>query len=308
MIVIPDVREMTRHFPRLALTAGIFDGVHLGHRRVLERVIACARERDGAAGLLTMDPHPREVFSPDHAPNLLTTKTKKLRLLEEIGLDAVFILPFNREVARLDRREFVAEILVNRLRVEALIVGHDFCFGRNALGDYAFLCEVAPEFGFTIEQAPAVLLDGERISSTLIRERILQGDLDHAERLLGRKYSLSGVVKGGRGVGEQLGFPTANVQPHHSAVPAQGVYAARARLDGGTFAAAVNIGIAPTIRHEDLTVEAHLLDFAGDLLGQEIEIEFHKRLRSERKFPSREALAEQIRRDVADVRAHFGGV
>lgn len=306
MNVIEDVRTVDRAFPHVVLTIGSFDGVHLGHRRILDDVVSAARASLGTAALLTMRPHPREFFDPDHAPNLLTSEAKKLELLRDAGLDVMFVLPFNGEVASMEPLEFVERIVCERCRARELVVGHDFCFGRQAQGDYELLAEVGPRYGFTVRQAPPLLVDGERVSSTLIRERILQGDLDKTERFLGRKYSIRGEIVGGRGIGRKLGFPTANIKPHHSAVPAQGVYVAEALMDGERYAAAVNIGIAPTIRQEDLTIEAFLLDFAKDILGYEIELVFHRRLRPEKKFPSYDALIEQIAKDVAVVRDYFG--
>jgi riboflavin kinase/FMN adenylyltransferase len=305
MIVVEDVRAADAAFPYVVLTIGSFDGVHRGHRIILSDVVRRARAASGTAALLTLRPHPREFFTPDRPPNLLTTDAKKLELLEESGLDVVFFLPFTAEVAGMEPEAFIRDILSGRCHAREIVVGHDFCFGKDAKGNYALLDSLASRFGYSVVQTSPLLVDGERVSSTLIREQILLGNLDQAERFLGRKYSIRGEVVGGRGIGRKLGFPTANIKPHHSAVPAQGVYAAEALLNGQRHVAAVNIGIAPTIRHEDLTIEAFLLDFDGDILGREIELVFHKRLRPERKFPSYEALTEQIGRDVAEIRDYF---
>ncbi len=306
MRIIEDVRCNDVILPHVVMTVGSFDGVHVGHRFILEEVVRAGRAAHGTAALLTMRPHPREYFSPDHAPNLLTSEAKKLKLLENAGLDAVFFLPFNSDVASLSPIAFIEEILAKRCHARRLLIGHDFCFGKDARGDYQLLIDEAPKHGFEVAQVPPVLVDGERVSSTLIRERILLGDLDKAERFLGRRYSIVGEVESGRGIGSKLGYPTANIKPHHSAVPAQGVYVAEALVNGGRFAAAVNIGIAPTIRQEDLTIEAFLLDFHENVLHREIEIVFHKRLRPERKFSSYDALIAQIGKDVGEVRAYFG--
>lgn len=264
-----------------------------------------ARAAGGTAAVLTFDRHPRELFSPKHAPNLLTSLDKKLTLFEEAELDAALVLGFTQEVAALPPEVFVRGILHERCGARHVVVGHDFRFGRGASGDFATLEREAARYGATAEQMDALLLKGERVSSTVVRERILEGDLEEAEVFLGRKYSIRGKVVGGRGAGKTLGFPTANIAPHHRAVPAHGVYAAEATLDRGTFQAAVNIGIAPTIRNEDITIEAFLLDFDDDIRGCETELTFHKRLRPELWFPSKEALIAQIGRDVEDVRAYF---
>jgi riboflavin kinase/FMN adenylyltransferase len=300
-----DVSRVHDEFNHLVLTIGSFDGVHVGHQAILRRVIELARQNGGTAAIMTMHPHPREVFSPDKAPNLLTSTEKKLQLFEECGIEVAFVLRFTKEIADLDRRAFVDQIVVERCHAKAIIVGHDFCFGRSAEGNFTYLSEIAPECGFTVEQIPPLRIAGERVSSTLVRERLLQGDLERVRELLGRRYSITGEVTSGRGIGRKLGFPTANVKPHHSAVPAQGVYIAEVVLDGCCYPAAINIGIAPTIRHEDQTIEAFILDFERDILGNRIELVFHKRLRPEMKFPTYDALVEQIARDVCEAKAYF---
>jgi riboflavin kinase/FMN adenylyltransferase len=253
-----------------------------------------------------MRPHPREFFAPENAPNLLTADGKKETLLAEAGIDALFYLPFDGRTANTEPERFVADIIHTRCRAVSVVAGHDCRFGKGARGDVEMLRALGPEHGFTVEEVPALIVESERVSSTLIRERVLQGDLDKVEKLLGRKYSVTGEVVRGRGIGVTLGFPTANVRPHHSAIPAQGVYIAEANLRGRTHRAAVNIGIAPTIRHEDVTVEAHLLDYHGDLVGEQIEVIFHRRIRPEKKFRNREELQEQIAADIQTVRTYFG--
>ena len=305
MDVIDDIRQSDTDYPNVVMTVGSFDGIHLGHRSILERVISKAQEIGGTPAVLTMQPHPREYFAPEHAPNLLTSFKKKCQLIEEAGVEVLYVLPFDRDTANMEPQIFVKEILSAHCHAKAVVVGHDCRFGKGAQGDFEFLEKAGPEYGFTVEEVPPLIIEAERVSSTLVRERIIQGDLASAETLLGRKYSVVGEVQPGRGIGATLGFPTANIKPDHSAVPAQGVYIAEALVKGRRVPAAVNIGIAPTIRHEDLTIEAHLLDFSENITGCEIEIVFHKRVRPEKKFASREELMEQIDRDVEMVRAHF---
>lgn len=307
MKIIPDIRNSTEQFPNVVLTIGSFDGIHLGHRRIIDRLIADARAMDGIAALMTLRPHPRQFFSPGSAPNILTSDAKKEQLLAESGIDVLFVLPFNADVAGLDREDFVREIVVGRCAAKKLVVGHDFNFGKGAKGNFEYLQSVASQHGFTVEQAEALIIDGERVSSTLVREFVLQGELDHAERFLGRKYSILGEVITGRGMGRKLGYPTANIKPQNNAVPANGIYVAEAIVDGRRFMAAVNIGIAPTIRHEDVMVEAYLLDFDENLVGKTIELIFHTRLRPEKKFHSLEELIQAIDVDVQDTRRYFEG-
>lgn len=307
MRVIEDVRKSQEAFRHVVVTAGSFDGVHLGHQRVLQETVRQAKSLGGTAAAITMRPHPREFFSAERPPNLLTSHTKKLELLQGLGLDVVFVLPFDNETASLEREAFVREIICGRCQAEWVIVGHDFCFGRDASGDHAYLAEQGALLGFGVRQVPPLIVNGERVSSTLIREYLLEGELDQVEAFLGRKYSVSGEVLHGRGVGMSLGFPTANIKPHHSAIPPQGVYAAHVLADGQCYGAAVNIGVAPTIRNEDLTIEAFLLEFSGDLRGREIEVVFQKRIRSEKRFPSREALIAGIHDDVQQVKTILSG-
>lgn len=307
MRVVDDVRNHEETHPRVVLTIGSFDGVHLGHRKILEELVAEARANDALAALMTLRPHPREFFTPKHAPNILTGPGQKRRLLEEAGVDVLHVLPFNAEVASLDRREFLEEIVLRRCNARTLIVGHDFAFGRGAAGNYEYLVEVAPELGLTVRQVPALHLHGERVSSTIVRERVLQGDLEEAEAFLGRRYSIVGEVARGRGMGRKLGFPTANIPPRNLALPAHGVYVAEALVDGVWRHAAVNIGIAPTLEHDSPMIEVYVLDFEGDLVGMEMEVRFHRRLRPEKKYPTVEALIEAIAEDVAEVRRHFAG-
>lgn len=303
--VIDDVRQTNEEFPGVVLTVGSFDGVHAGHRVIVKNVVELARRLGGTPAVLTMDPHPREFFSPERAPNLLTSLSKKIRLLGELGIEVVYVLPFDETTAAIPAEKFIEDILEKHCHAVAVIVGHDCRFGKGAKGDYDMLEREGPAHGFTVQQVPPVTLSSERVSSTLCRERVLLGDLEGVEALLGRKYSITGTVEAGRGRGHGLGFPTANFKPSHNAVPAQGVYIAEAIVDGTPYSAAVNIGIAPTIRHEDTTIEAHLLDYSENLVGREIEIVFHKRIRSEKKFPSLDALVAQIRADVEATREYF---
>lgn len=311
VIVVEDIRACASLPPPLdsgplCITVGSFDGIHRGHQRILDEVRRMAAALGGHSAVVTMRPHPRQFFAPDRAPNLLMTDAKKVEVLAAHGIDAVFFLPFDAQTAGLDRAHFVSDILVTKCRAQGIVVGHDFSFGKQAQGNFAYLQEVSSKYGFEAREVPAFHVDGQRVSSTLIRERVLLGDMEQAAELLGRPFSIQGEVVTGRGVGRTLGYPTANIRPHHSAVPAQGVYAAEALYHGRGYLAAVNIGIAPTVRQEDLTIEAFLLDFEGDLVGREIELVFHRRLRPEKKFPSYEALVEQIDRDVAAVRELLG--
>ena len=305
MKIIDDVRAHRATNEKSVLTIGSFDGVHRGHQHILEQLIDTARNLDATPTILTLRPHPREFFSPMNAPNILTEDTQKFRLFEKAGVQTVFILPFNEQTANLDRENFLNDIILNRCAAKALVIGHDFAFGKDALGNYEYLNAVQKQYNFQVTEVAPLVLQGERVSSTLIREGILQGELDKVETFLGRKYTLMGEVVSGRGLGVKSGFPTANIKPKNKSIPNHGVYVARAKVGHESYPAAVNIGIAPTIRHKDIRIEAHILDFDQDITGNIIEIEFHKCLRPEKKFPSIEALLEAIREDVRAVREHF---
>jgi riboflavin kinase/FMN adenylyltransferase len=309
MRIIEDVRAFDEEFPNLVLTIGSFDGIHLGHVKIIRRVVDSARELGGTPGLMTLHPHPRQLFNPGGAPNLLTSMAMKQRLVAELGVEVFYVLPFIPEVASLSAREFVEHIIVGRCHARKLVVGHDFVFGKGAEGGYEYLDDVSGRYGFEAERVSALYIQGERVASTGIRERIIQGEVDTVEELLGRKYSLSGEVVRGRGIGAgKLGFPTANLKPHNNAVPAHGVYVAEALLGDGRHPAAVNIGIAPTILQEDVTIEAFILDFDENIVGRELEIVFHKRLRPEKKYDSLDELIRAIEHDVEDVRDYFAGL
>ncbi len=305
MRIISDVRATTEVIDRAVLTIGCFDGVHLGHRRILEALHEEADRIGGTPCAMTLEPHPRQFFSPENAPNILTDNPLKYRLLEEQGVEVLHVLPFDRAAASMAPEDFVTSILIERCRISALVVGHDFAFGYRAQGDYDYLADTAPQYGFSVRQIPPVIIGGQRVSSTLIRERVLQGEVEHIETFLGRRFNLMGVVQPGRGIGRILGFPTANLDIGPCVVPAHGVYAAEAIVNGTVYHAAINIGIAPTIRNEQALVEAHLLDFNDSITGEQMELIFHKRLRPEKKFSSRDDLIAAIAADVKAIKHYF---
>jgi riboflavin kinase/FMN adenylyltransferase len=305
MKIITDTDPVQPDLPHVVLTIGSFDGVHLGHQAILAQVVRAAHARGAAPAALTLRPHPRVFFSPDNPPLLLTSDAKKADLLSEAGMDLLFYLAFTEAIATLSPAEFVKQIIVEKCCACELIVGHDFRFGRNAAGDFQFLQKVASEYGLAVQEVEPVLVDGHRVSSTRIRQLLDEGDLDRVEALLGRPYSLRGEVVSGSGIGRKLGFPTANLAPHHTALPADGIYAAEAIMNGARHVAAVNVGYAPTVERNTRVVEAYLLDFNEDIVDQDMEIVFYKRLRAEKSFENHAALTAAIERDVDGVRAFF---
>lgn len=308
MQIITDARTTTEQFSRLVLAVGCFDGVHLGHRAIISALVEEAEKMDGIPAVMTLDPHPRQFFAPDNPPDILTPYRAKCKLLADLGVKVLYFLPFDAQTADMTPAQFVEEILLKRCHIKGIIAGHDFAFGKAAAGNFEFLREAGETHGFLTRQVPPLIVQGQRISSTLIRTKILQGQVDSLPIYLGRHYSITSQVLTGRGIGRTLGFPTVNLDPGECAIPAHGVYAARARLSGREFFAAVNIGLAPTIQHEKPMIEAHLLDFSEDIVGAHIEVIFCKRMRPEQRFPSYEALIEAIGRDVATVREYFAAL
>lgn len=285
-----------------AVALGAFDGIHLGHRAILGRAVTLARERGLEALACTFEPHPLEVLQPDRAPRPITTLADRLELIAETGIDTAVVVAFTRAIAALEPEAFVRDALAGTLRAREIVVGFNHRFGRGARGDARLLETLGPSLGFRTHVVAPLEVDGVPVSSSEIRAALGRGDLERAARLLGRPYALGGEVVHGAGRGRTLGFPTANVRMDLRLPLAPGVYACRARVGPAEYRAVVNAGVRPTFGETELAVEAHLLDFSGDLYGQRIHLTFRRRLREERRFPSVEALREQIAADVAAAR------
>jgi riboflavin kinase/FMN adenylyltransferase len=288
-------------------TIGNFDGVHRGHARLLERTRERAAELGLPACVVTFEPHSKEFFAPEKAPPRLTDLRGKVAELRKHGVDRLLVLRFDRALASLSPRDFIDRVLVQGLGVRHVVVGHDFVFGKGAEGSLADLQARGAEAGFSAEEIPELRLGDDVLGSTAIRAALAEGDLATAERLLGRPFSLCGRVMRGDKVGRTIGFPTVNLHMHHRRLPVAGVFAGR--LSGGGLdghPAAVNVGRRPTFQGLDVRVEAHLLDFSGDLYGARLELVLEKQLRQEQSFPDTDALAAQIGRDLEQARAHFG--
>jgi len=291
-------------WPRPVLTLGNFDGVHRGHQALVAKIVEEARVRGGTPVVLTFDPHPARVLSPDRAPRALMTVEQKAEVLTSLGVERVVALPFTLELSRKSPEEFAAIVLRDTVGAGLVAVGPDFRFGRERTGGLETLKRLGPRLGFAIELVPGVLHAGAPISSTRIRDCLAAGDVGEAAALLGRRFFVDGHVVGGEGRGRSLGVPTANLDVVNEQLPARGVYACwcRAAPDGGAIRGVVNIGNRPTFGEGQSTVEAHLLDFEGDLYGRSLRVEFAARLREERKFPDASALARQIGQDIAAAR------
>jgi len=289
---------------RPVVTIGSFDGIHRGHQVLLERVCARARQRDGTSVLLTFEPHPQRVIAPESAPRLLTLQEEKLPFLERSGLDRVVVLPFDRALSEMEAEDFVHRILIGRMGVELLVLGHDHAFGRGRRGRPEMLRQLAPVAGFELEVVEAVVDREGPITSSLIRKLLAEGAVDRAAALLGRPYSMSGVVARGEGRGRRLGFPTANLAlpSEEKCTPGNGVYAVRAGVSGRTFDGVCNVGVRPTFAGTAPSYEIHLFGIEGDLYGESLEMWFYRKLRDEQSFDGPEELSSQIAMDVTEAR------
>lgn len=289
------------------VTVGTFDGVHRGHWTVLQEI----RDRAAATGrrsvLVTFDPHPLRILRPEHSPPLLTTPVEKKEILAESGLDWAVFLSFTEALSRYEPRRFVEEILVDRLGVEELVIGYDHGFGRDRSGDAETLRCIGRELGFDVDVVPPVAVEGDPVSSSRIRNAVAEGRMDEARQCLGRPYSLRGVVVRGDGRGRELGFPTANLMVRNSdkLIPSPGVYAVRGVLRSGTFPGALHLGPRPTFQGSPPSIELHLMDFDGDLYGEEIRVDFVEHLREVRPFASVAALVDQMKADVERARTRL---
>jgi riboflavin kinase / FMN adenylyltransferase len=293
-------------------TIGFFDGVHLGHQAVFRRTVEAAQERRLRSAVVTFDRHPREVLTPGKEPRLLTTLERKGSLIEATGIELLVVLEFTEEFSRWPAEEFVGVVLASGLRAAHVVVGANFTFGHRAQGTIETLRTLGPGHGFTAEEVPLLLIDGRPVSSSSIREALNEGDLDWPFWALGRRYVVDGTVVSGAARGADLGFPTANLRiDPRIQLPASGIYAGRATAGGTTFVAAISVGTNPTFGGEPLHVEAHLLDFGGELRGEPLAVEFWARLREERRFDSPaelvEAMADDVRRTRELIPAQEGG-
>ncbi len=296
------IRKRLEDLPELGeplhLALGVFDGVHIGHQAVIARAVRAAKKEGGLAGLLTFDPHPIRVIAPQKAPaSLLETLEHKAKAVADYGVEIFIPLHFDLEVAKMEASEFIDQLLASPVRTIA--VGEDWRFGHNRSGDVPFLRQESVKRGFTLEAVPPVMHDGERVSSTRIRQAIRDGNLDAAAKMLGRPYVVCGTVVRGKQLGRTLGFPTANLATGDAQLPPDGVWAVRTQLaDGSELTGVANLGLRPTVNGTHRTLEVHLFDFASDLYAQEIEVRFEKFLRPEMTFASLELLRAQIQYDA----------
>jgi riboflavin kinase/FMN adenylyltransferase len=308
-VVDPDASSLPPDVDGTIVTVGTFDGVHRGHQDVVHRLVARAEAAGLRSVLVTFEPHPLEVVNPAVAPPLLTPGVERLEVLAETGLDYVAVVPFTRRFAQLEADQFVDLVLRGRMRMRELLIGHDHGFGRGRAGDVEVLRALGADRGFRVDVVdPVSDGDGRPISSTEIRRAVAGGDLPRAARGLGRPYAASGRVVRGEQRGRLLGFPTLNVElpSPRKLLPPEGVYAVRVQTPRGPFGGMLNLGPRPTFGDERSSIEAHLFDASGEFYGTWLRVEFVARLRDTRRFPSAEALVEQLGRDADDARRALG--
>jgi riboflavin kinase/FMN adenylyltransferase len=309
MQVILNLNELTEPLTNPVLTIGNFDGVHKGHLALFDLVKERAKAIGGQSVVMTFEPHPLKVMRPADGPRLITHTGQKLELIEKAGIDIIVCVSFDREFAAIPARDFIENILVQKIGIKEIVVGYDYTFGHNREGDINLLREIGDKRGFVVHLVGPIQIDQALVSSTSIRRMIQEGRLAEAKVLLGRDFEVQGtVVKGHNRGGRLLGFPTANLNPHGELLPKRGVYAVKLLVDDVSYNGVTNVGYNPTFGDTGLTVETHVLDYSGDLLGKTIKVRFIERLRDEKTFKSLEELSDQIAQDIAHAKEVFRDV
>jgi riboflavin kinase/FMN adenylyltransferase len=306
MQVFDNLSTLQSRFPQCVLTIGKYDGMHLGHQKILQRLQSVAAELKLPSLVVLSEPQPEEFFAGENAPARLLSFTDKLSFLEKMGIDLVYKMTFDRELSELSAEDFILDILHQGLGAKALIVGDDFHFGKGRKGDFSLLKEQGEQLGFTVESAEEVLVEGLRVSSTLLRQKLEAGDCEGARLLLGRPYQLSGEVVKGQQLGRELGYPTANLETGINKLALEGVFAVIAELDGRAINGVASIGNKPTIagKHE-MAVEVYLMDFDQDIYGKKLAVSFYKKIRDQEKFSDIDELKRYIADDVEMVKQFF---
>lgn len=295
--------------PNPVLTIGTFDGVHVGHQKILQQVKKEAEKIGGESVLFTFFPHPRMVLYPEsHGLKLLQTQEEKMAKLARVGVENCIVYPFTFDFSRLSAIEFVRDILVNKLQIKKLVIGYDHQFGKNREGNIEFLKEICEVYGFEVIEIPAQDIDAVNVSSTKIRKAILNGDIARANEYLGERFELTGTIVHGQAIGKTIGFPTANIQVNSELklIPGNGVYAVAVSLNDSDYIGMLNIGNRPTVNDSaDRTIEVHILDFSGEIYAEEITVKFIDKLRDEKQFKDLQELQNQLKEDEKFIRTKY---
>jgi len=290
---------------RTVLSVGNFDGLHVGHQKILKLLLDRARAASLHSLVVTFDPHPIRVLRPDRAPQLIETLAQRLAGFEQLGIEAALVMQFDRPLSLVSAEDFIQRILIECLRVRTILVGANFCFGHLGAGDVRLLGEFGKIHGFDVEIVPPVEIQGQVVSSTLVRNAIAVGNVAGAIEFLGRAFSLTGEIRAGAGRGRTIVFPTLNMVPEQELLPKLGVYATETVLNGRTYSSVTNVGTRPTFNGQGVTVESHLFGFDEQVSSGRMEVRFHARLRDEQKFSGPDQLRAQIARDIAAAREYL---
>jgi riboflavin kinase / FMN adenylyltransferase len=299
MDIIKDIVSLKKSYPNTVLTIGNYDGVHLGHQKILSMVGRKAEEINGTSMVMTFDPHPVKVIAPEKNVKLLTTPEEKARLIAKMGIDVLLFIAFTKEFSQIAPDDFISKILVKKLNIKEVIVGANYSFGKSKKGNIDLLRKRGKEFGFHATAVQDVMLHGNIVSSSSIRSLLLKGAVQDVITYLGRAYSILGTVIKGKGRGKSiLNIPTANITSPVEIAPKEGVYAVRVGYKGSIYDGVANIGKNPTFGNTNVSYEVHLFGFSGDLIGESLRIYFIDRIRNERTFPDVVTLEKQIREDM----------
>jgi riboflavin kinase/FMN adenylyltransferase len=290
---------------RTVLSVGNFDGLHLGHQKILRLVLERARATAQLSAVVTFDPHPLRVLRPEQAPRMIQTLAQRLEGFDRMGVDAALVLRFDRALSLLSPEEFIQRILIHRLHLAAILVGANFCFGHRGAGDVRLLAHFGKQHGFDVEIVSPVEVEGRVVSSSAVRNVIAEGNVADAVPLLGRPFSLTGEIRPGAGRGRRILFPTLNLVPEQELLPKHGVYATESVIGESVHRSVTNVGTRPTFDGQGVTVESYLLGFQEQVTGGPMEVRFHARLRDEQKFPGPDQLRAQMTRDIAAAQHYF---
>ncbi|MBL7017036.1 MAG: bifunctional riboflavin kinase/FAD synthetase [Kiritimatiellales bacterium] len=302
MLIGTDIQKADTQGRPLVLAMGCFDGVHVGHQKVISTAVEQAEKLGGEAWVYTFNPHPAKLLVPEKAPPLISAEPCRLRQIEALGIKGIIEIPFTREFAGLEPEDFLNDLIAKAPALAGVVCGQDWSFGRRAAGNFQTLETFGKTHGFTATAVEPVMDGEQKISSTTIRKAIAEGNIPTAAKLLGRPFSLFGKVVAGKKIGRELGYPTANIDPDNELLPGNGVYAARTLVDGRWVDSAVFVGTRETFDCQQHVIESYLLDFDGDLYGKTLEVVLLEKTREITPFPSREALIEQIEKDIAQIR------
>lgn len=304
MIIVNAIQKFNKQEGEVVATIGNFDGVHLGHQEIIEKVISKGKKLRLRKVVITFDPHPARVIFPSKAPKLILSRHQKIKILEGLGIDLLLFIPFDRDLSLMTAEEFLKKMM-ERINFSMIFIGENFRFGKNRSADCKTLAALGERLGFKVGCVPFIKVDEKTVSSSIIRDMLEKGAVDEASRLLGRPYSIEGKVVPGEGRGRMMNIPTANIQPHNELIPKGGIYISEIVVAGSRYRSVTNIGIRPTFHLHHQTIETHMMDFHNHIYGEKIELFFHRRIRDEIQFDSAEQLRKKIQEDIEEMKIFF---